>query len=289
MKAVRERFLPLARHMLERKGVLCERVEPLSGGKKGLVYLVFDGDDRMVLRLYRNPVKYVRIKRVMKAVSSSGTGISPRVVDSGFLFNLKGFWGFLLEEFASPIEAFEPSAVEDFFFRLSLFHRNTAKASRKASGFWQKAFEDTKSRWFFIKRCRPSSFLLEKRLFSLLSESLPDWRVFSLCHTDIAPSNAGLIDGRIVLFDWDRAERLPPHFDLIQAIFSFHALERESVLLDVYLRRFSQGERCEFERAYLFSKVFFLVKRMKRALKRDDEDAFCRYFAHLENLVNDNS
>ncbi len=290
MKAVRERYLPLAERVLDRRGFKPERIAPLSGGKKGLVYVFCRGDSRHVLKLYRNPLKYLKAKRIADAVISSGVCIAPQVVDRGLLLGLWGFCGFVVEEFAAPVEAVDADLLEDFFARLSLFHSSKAQAVPKSRAlkFWSEACRETVSRWLFCERRKGLPHRLGELVEDALLRLMPEWRIFSLCHRDIALSNAGLIGGRMVLFDWDRAGSAPPQFDLVQAVFSFGVGERENAFRRLYFDSGSFGEREEFERAYLFSKIFFLVKRMKRALKRGDCRAFSAYLEALKDSVNYN-
>ncbi len=294
MRTAREKFLPLAKYVLRKRGIAYNKVTPLSGGKKGLVYLVQCDNSNWVLKLYRNPYKYIKIKKILRVVNFSKILIFPEILDYGVFWNLKGFCGFVIERFAYPIDNYDIYLLEDFFIRLSEFHRSTAeKREEKALGFWLKALKDTKSRWSFCKERENLSSLLEDKVFEMLHDFLPNWSIFSLCHTDIALSNAGLIDGKIVLFDWDRAEFLPPQFDLVQAIFSFNIIEQEETILSLYFENFfsekSEQKGEEFKRSYLFTKVFFLVKRMKRSLKRKDKQAFSMYLSHLQRLVDYNS
>ena len=288
MKSYRRKYLSIVEDILKRKRIKFQEIEPFEDGKKGLVYLVKSSAFFCVVRLYHNPLKFFRLKKAYKILSNSYLKVSPSVLEHGIFIKFLRPFGFVVEEYVFPFCGFDRDIIEEFFLRFSLFQKDTL-VRKDAKNFWENAVKKTKGRWSYLLRELKDHIPLielESNLFNILSKNVPYyWNLFSFSHTDISIKNMGIIEHKLVLYDWDRWEFLPPQFDLVQALFSLKFLDEETYILDNVVDLFGI-EKAIFLKTYYFCKLVFFVKRMKRSLKRGDLLAFNSYLSYLKDLVN---
>ena len=287
MKAYEERkfLVEFVGKILRKKGIDVGKIDVPFGGKKGVVFII---NDEIVLRLYRNPLKFLKVVRIQEKLNSTEIQVAPRLGGKGILLPFyKGYCAYSLEEFAVPLDSCKKEVlVEEAFWKLAVLHRSFQKivSGRKANKFWGRVIADTLSRLdYCAERGYPEIRSFKKRLKTFLLQQIPvNWHVFSLCHTDIAWANMGMIKGSIVFFDWDRAAFIPPQFDFVQLAYVFNINIEKPVKVYLKYTGFTG-----FEFTIKPVEVVFLIKRMKRSLKRKDLEAFSFYYSRLVDIMSE--
>ncbi len=262
----RERAAEALKPLLERLGLRLIGIP--ESGKKSLVYTVEGGGQRGILRIYRDPA---RLARSLWAKSRAQRfSLCVRTLKLGIATGVPGW--FVLEELAHPTDGVCRGELEDFMERLALFHRGTRLPALDAVVARKWVRKTAGSARYVEKAGGDTSGVLElasgvRRLTA------------SLCHTDIGLSNAGFLEGRLTLFDWDRACYYPCILEVWQAIFHLGAKDVKGAL-EKYLAVHPAG----FEELRICG-VMLCVSRMKKALKRKDEEAFSLYRGRLATFL----
>ena len=210
----RWRLLDAAHRALELAGADGKNLEPASSGKKGLVFLA----DSVVVRLYTNPLYYLRRRLVDARLLRLGIPLSPEVVATGCFFFKRPLW-FVVEERLQQPGALSPDQKLDFVKRLGLLHAETSV--KVGAGFiWRKWAKKTDANAKFLLNNTTLEFskTLAGMWTDLRARGVTPSSV-SLCHRDVGLSNMGLKGERLLLIDWDRASLFFPLYELIQACY----------------------------------------------------------------------
>ncbi|MGC8914960.1 MAG: phosphotransferase family protein [Thermosulfidibacteraceae bacterium] len=274
MHEERKKYIDFAKKLLHSRGIEFNDIIPASLGQKGLVYIVDVGSHKLVLRLYRNLVKFVRSSFVRKIAERFE--VSVKVRDKGLCFRLNPLvFAFMIEDYLESIVEFDKEKIKDFIKRLSHFHSSTLlKVPLIFSYFWNKWLKDVLQNVDYLSK----EMQKDKEIFTKVLEVVSKYKplpILSICHKDIYLDNFGIYNEKIFLFDWDASWIFSPFFDFSQVIFSFR-LDISDNVIDTYVVEFLKSvdnaiaDRVR-EDVFIFM-IIFLMQKIKKVYWKKERD-----------------
>ncbi len=280
----RKEYMDIAKRCLERAGWEFDYLEPASFGEKSLVYLFHSREEKYVIRLYTDIVRFLRVVSILKKISKFD--ISVDIVDSGFFIgDSRLVTGYTIEAFLAPCANPTYDMKCDFLERLAKFHNGTTIKNfivrnvifNYLFGKWKKKIVGYTD--YIIKKFPKYRRILEISLDSILNSSVKS--MISLCHKDVGLFNMGLKDGRIYLYDWDACWFFFPFFEFAEVIYFFELFQDEKAL-SIYLNNFEEGEDL-LKDVRVFQRIY-IIFRTALHIERDEIDRVDPMIVWLETI-----